>query len=739
MKKFVLILALLGDPTIPAGIPHAGGFNQTLRELITALAALELPICIVTDASVYRSETRCQLSQNIKLLRVPVTELERNAQENLKMAQDRILNDIYFALGEQMNDVALVHSFYWFSGHLAQRIKMQYNIPYIHTPISLSYDKISTGCKPNCQFQVECEPVFLQNADLILAITEQEAQTLVQYYRVSRSHIVITGRSVDQVFHEPSRNYSGQPRGTTVTTKYAPINDGAPWWVSGAYTYIGRIVPIKGVSEIVLAWEQLYQKHGKHTPALWLVGGTPTQIAAFRTGILQQTSHLPFYESIQKIVWWGYLDQASISALLLKTLVLVTHSRFEAGGRVILEAMCQGRPVIATPHGFAADFIRDWNNGFLIPYGDRALLTHRMEHFIYQPFLAAAMGAVAKKSFQRIEKDWNYVGIHERLYRSYLYSQPECVDSRNGMPSIAPFDNSPAEEVNVFPYRDIRFEKAEWIAELTAGLRQSITRFTSIKSASSHARHFAAETKDERFRIKQFYNRMSEEPVWRIGVGMQVLEQTTQYCAAMQSQHFHGIVPAVFSCQEGAYYVLPELQQAHPDYAALCSLLNTLRQKNTCVQPESPLIQRDSSETLEQAIDAMVCSTQASQIGKSRELLEHLPMIRRLLNRSHSDAQFGINYGKPLSGHIFYSDETLCLLPTSSWYWGELGSDDISAAILSGLSPIEFWQQQHAVRMLLWYLFTCWKNLLRAEWLNYNSPQHWVDMMHETLTLLKQL
>ena len=34
-----------------------------------------------------------------------------------------------------------------------------------------------------------------------------------------------------------------------------------------------------------------------------------------------------------------------------KSLVLITHSKYEAGGNVILEAMAHALPVIATPSG----------------------------------------------------------------------------------------------------------------------------------------------------------------------------------------------------------------------------------------------------------------------------------------------------------------------------------------------------------------------------------------------------
>lgn len=739
MKKNILFLALLGDPTIPAGIPHSGGFNQTLHELITALAAFDFSIYVVTDISPYRKDTYYRISQNIELFRIPVTELERDQQENLNFAQGRILKDICKLLGKHIQNIALIHSFYWFSGHLAKCIHEQYNIPYIHTPISLSYDKISTGCQPRSHFQIECEPAFLQAADWILAITEQEAKTLLKHYHVDRSRIIVTGRSVDTIFHTPARDYSGVPKGVMVETKNFHFNINAPWWNAGAYTYLGRIVPIKGVSKIILAWEQVYQKHGSQTPPLWLVGGSPEQIAEFRIDMIKQTANLPFYESIQKIVWWGYLDQSSISALLLKTLLLVTHSRFEAGGRVILEAMCQGRPVIATPYGFAADYIQDWDNGFLVPYGDQALLAHRMEHFIHQPYLAAAMGAAARSRFQQIERDWNYIGIHKKLYRSYLAESLTTIVNESNMNLKTSYISRHADMIDVFPHRNIWLTRAEWNTELTAGLRHPITNFVPVIEPNHHARHFIAEIATGRFWIKQFYNRINEDSIWNMGEIKKVFGQAEQYYAADQSQSFPSVVASTFTCEAGAYYVLPEMKPVCPDYISLCDLVNKFCQKGKAHKPKYQMIQMDSMDTLEMAFDNLIQSTQGIPISKAQEMLKHLPLIRLLLNKSRKNAQFGINYGKLMQGHIFCVNNKLCLLPTCSWYWGEIGLDYANAALLSKIPPRIFLQQQDSLRMLLWYLFASWQNLNKAEWFEYKSPLFYEKLVHDTLDVLKEL
>lgn len=665
MAKQILILALLGDPTLPAGIPHTGGFNQTLRELLTAIAAFHFPICVITDTSSDRKSAYDKISDNIKLFRVEITPEEHNEQERLRTSQDRILKDIYNVLGDEIDDVVLIHSFYWFSGYIATCIHKQHNIPFIHTPISLAYNKIIAGYPPNCSFQVDCEPVFLNTADRILAITEQESNILVGHYQVEKTRVIVTGRTVDAVFHHPARDYSGQPAGTAVPANPIDAWNETDWWSFGAYTYLGRMVPIKGLLEIVQAWKKLYDKYGDRTPPLWLVGGTPTQIMELREKIAQKMGSIADCEAAHKIVWWGYLDQPSISALFLKTLALVTHSRFEPGGRMVLEAMCQGRPVIATPNGFAADYIRDWENGFLVPYGDYDLLAHRMEHFIYQPYLAYTMGVAAKTQFYQMEHKWNYIEVHKKLYESYLnchenYNRTLDFPHTGGGPDARCLD-----EVDCFPYYRTQLSEQNWRRALEQQMGIKIGRFHSAGCIHSHAHHYMIEVGNHRFRVKQFYCRLNQNALWNWAEKQKVIWSGEQFQAAIQSSVFHRVLSPVAVDEGRAYYVLPEVPSVLPDYEQLCRMLNEFSKPTTADTPLDRPAYR-VMVTLKAAIQALESATQSLDLPQGKQLLVLPSKIKELVEASNDDARFGINYGKTLEGHTVSCDGQIMSFPPAT-------------------------------------------------------------------------
>ena len=76
--------------------------------------------------------------------------------------------------------------------------------------------------------------------------------------------------------------------------------------------------------------------------------------------------------------------------LLAAADVVVVTSSWESGPLVLAEAMTLGRPVVATPVGFAADLIDDGVTGWLVPVGDAAALADALNR---GPVRSAGRGA----------------------------------------------------------------------------------------------------------------------------------------------------------------------------------------------------------------------------------------------------------------------------------------------------------------------------------------------------------
>ena len=219
------------------------------------------------------------------------------------------------------------------------------------------------------------------------------------------------------------------------------------WWNKKAFIYCGRIASNKGVDIIIKAWIKLKEKYTDNCPSLWIVGGALNEIEHFKSD-KKTEFNLEKYETCGEIIWWGYLDQRGISTLFLKALALIMHSSYEPGGRVIIEALASGIPVIATPNGFGADYIRNWFNGFQILYGDVDALCGRMQLFLKQPYLSNNLGINAKKHMDHLLNKWNFNQLHMDVYQAAVTGSHIVMSDTDAQHPIVKYVNY----INIYPF-----------------------------------------------------------------------------------------------------------------------------------------------------------------------------------------------------------------------------------------------------------------------------------------------
>lgn len=402
----LIILCLLGDPTLPAtSVRHTGGFQVDVQELLHTIQNPNCDIHIVTNTSKFR-KIYTEKMETYTIHRIAFNDTWLTDQ-NLLMRNFSSIKQSFFDIFEKIScKNCLIHSFYWLSGILAYEAAKKYSVNYVHSVVSLSIGKTLSGSKAYYNEQFEWEKKFLKNAKMIFSITDTEKEQLLKYYDISSSLIRVVGRCVHSTFEFPCRTREGYPYNITEQNPIELMS--YKWWIQGAFTYVGRIQEIKGLNYIIVAWLNLYETYKELTPPLWICGGIPENIQSFRCELQNQLDFekLQKSEAEQKLVWWGYIDFAGLSTLYLRTKVLVTHSQYEPGGRVLLEAMAAAVPVIATPNGFAKDLIINNENGFLVEYGNINELSQKMEIFIKDSKASEKLGKNAKNTYLDQKKLW---------------------------------------------------------------------------------------------------------------------------------------------------------------------------------------------------------------------------------------------------------------------------------------------------------------------------------------------
>ena len=96
--------------------------------------------------------------------------------------------------------------------------------------------------------------------------------------------------------------------------------------------------------------------------------------------------------------WEARLSQAEVSRALDESTFLVLPSRSEGMGRVLVEAFCRARPVLASRVGGIPDLVEDGRNGLLVEPGDTQALADALVRMLTDGELARRLAAAAHAS-----------------------------------------------------------------------------------------------------------------------------------------------------------------------------------------------------------------------------------------------------------------------------------------------------------------------------------------------------
>lgn len=429
MKKYILLITMHADPAMPPGYDEWGGTHTYMKELLDAFEEKKIYCILITRRSMEQLPYNEQYNPYCQIIRLTNGDNLPMSKQNLRFYHEENLQKILDILKEQDTLPIIIHSVYWNSGRLALEISQKTGIPYVHSVISNARGRINRGAVEPVEQRAQYEQDIYDHAKKILCVSEDEKLDLIQFYHIDPLKIIVCGQYISPTFLAPAHDSNGFPRmnahlSNEKQEEIASLHNkafqctitGENFWLYKAFTYFGRMDINKGIPQIMEAWYLLYKKYGECCPPLWLAGGSLSEIEDIRKEISSTITNLSELEKNCKIFWWGYLTTEGLSTILLKSLVLLAHSLYEPGGRVVVEAMSEGLPVIATPNGFAKDSIHDWENGFLVDYNDVHALSQRMEHFLRQPLLSNSLGLSAKECAKKIIYNWNFMNEHLKAY-----------------------------------------------------------------------------------------------------------------------------------------------------------------------------------------------------------------------------------------------------------------------------------------------------------------------------------
>lgn len=173
--------------------------------------------------------------------------------------------------------------------------------------------------------------------------------------------------------------------------------------------YAGLLIPRKGLHHLLSAFARLEQPRAR----LHLVGGAEN--ADYAKQLRRQAAELDIGDRVSFV---GAVSQAELARYFGAARAMALPSLSEGLGRVVVEAMLLGTPVIGSRVGGIPDLIIDGENGYLVEAGNEAELTAALRQ-IYEADVAA-MGERARAFAEDFFSPEKYVEGYRKLFELAL-------------------------------------------------------------------------------------------------------------------------------------------------------------------------------------------------------------------------------------------------------------------------------------------------------------------------------
>lgn len=364
----VAMIAVHTSPLDQPGTGDAGGMNVYLNGLAGALADAGATVSIFTRATGPGAPRVIEPRPGVRVHELAVGPAALVAKEKLP----DLLPAVARAIAESCapGDFDVVHSHYWLSGLVGERLAREWGVPLVHSMHTLARMKdlnLAPGEHPEPARRVTGEQRVVAAADALVASTAHEAQSLVALYGAAPDvvHVVAPGVDLD-VFTPGARRAARERVGLT---------GGEP-----VVLFVGRIQPLKAPDVLVRALCRL-RNEGAALPRLVVLGG-PSGSPDHLSHVAQLAAECDLSDRVtlrdpvpprELADWYRAADAVAMP------------SRSETFGFVAAEALACGTPVIAADVGGLGQVVEDGTSGVLVTGHDAGPWATAITRVLHEP------------------------------------------------------------------------------------------------------------------------------------------------------------------------------------------------------------------------------------------------------------------------------------------------------------------------------------------------------------------
>ncbi|MBA2477420.1 MAG: D-inositol-3-phosphate glycosyltransferase [Actinomycetota bacterium] len=385
------MLSVHTSPLDQPGTGDAGGMNVYVVELARRLAMLDIEVEVFTRSTGSDQPPVVELAPGVLVRHVTAGPYEELPKQDLPAQLCALTSGVLRAEAARAPGYYdLVHSHYWLSGQVGWLAKERWGVPLVHAMHTMAKVKnasLARGDSPEPALRVIGETQVVEQADRLVANTEDEAAALVDLYGADPDKVVVVHPGVDLDLFAPG------DRAAARASLGIPLD-------AHLLLFAGRIQPLKAPDIVLKAAAALV----RGTPALAerlvvaIVGG-PSGIGSTNpTGLRRLAARLGI-EPLVRFV--PPVPQVELAQWYRAATVTVVPSYNESFGLVAIESQACGTPVVAAAAGGLSTAVQHGSSGLLVAGHDPEDYAAAIDSLLDAPRYLRALGVGARRHAER--------------------------------------------------------------------------------------------------------------------------------------------------------------------------------------------------------------------------------------------------------------------------------------------------------------------------------------------------
>ncbi len=153
--------------------------------------------------------------------------------------------------------------------------------------------------------------------------------------------------------------------------------------------FVGWLIPIKGVTYLVNAMTKIVEQHPK---SLLVLVGKGDDKGEEEIKLKEQVERAGLADKVRFLGW-----RPDVDVIMGCFDIFILPSLNEGMGRVLVEAMAAGLPIVASRVGGIPDLVKDGENGLLVPPADAGALERAISNLLSDKARRKLMGETGKR------------------------------------------------------------------------------------------------------------------------------------------------------------------------------------------------------------------------------------------------------------------------------------------------------------------------------------------------------